>query len=69
MPPAYHGNIDYHRGRAQVFRRAREATNPYECLGTGPFVCRSALKLVGACAIHARALGRRAEGIACTARQ
>jgi hypothetical protein len=29
-----------------AFRRARAATNPYECLGSGPFVCRSALKLV-----------------------
>ena len=29
-----------------VFKRARAATNPYECLGSGPFVCRSALKLV-----------------------
>jgi hypothetical protein len=29
-----------------LFKRARAATNPYECLGSGPFVCRSALKLV-----------------------
>jgi hypothetical protein len=29
-----------------LFRQARVATNPYEGLGTGPFVCRSALKLV-----------------------
>jgi hypothetical protein len=29
-----------------AFKRARVATNPYECLGSGPFVCRSALKLV-----------------------
>ena len=28
------------------FRRARKATNALECLGAGPFVCRSALKLV-----------------------
>ena len=25
----------------QAFRRARQATNPYESLGAGPFVCRS----------------------------
>ena len=29
-----------------LFRQGRVATNPFERLGTGPFVCRSALKLV-----------------------
>lgn len=28
------------------FRRARDAANVYECVGAGPFVCRSAMKLV-----------------------